>query len=213
MFALIKREVVDNIVLFGLAILPPSMISVLIIKEVVARSLVDAPIGIPVFMYEIFWPYLLFGAFVAAACGTAQMHGDKNEKISTFLSTLATTRRQIIAARMIVGVFLILLLSAPVFTDIVLLRTYSRLVPIETGFLIRPFVTIFSVFVCCYAIGLQSGWRTSKIMSLLSSIALGVVMVLVVVIKGFSFESVLILLLYSVASLICTWQQFLSTRL
>ena len=213
MYALIKREVVDNIALFALAILPPAMISVLVIKEVVTRSMIDAPIGIPCFMYEIFWPYLLCGAFVAVACGAAQMHGDKNEKISTFLSTLATTRRQIMAARMIVGVFVILILSVPVFTDIALLRTYSRLVPVETSVLIKPLVTIFSVFVCCYAIGLQSGWRTSKIMSLLSSLVLAAVMVLVVVIKGFGFESVLILLLFSIASLIRTWQQFGSARL
>ena len=214
MFALIKREVVDNIALFGLAVVPPLMISVLIIKAVVERSVIDVPIGIPEVMYKAFWVYLLGGAFVAVACGAGQMNSDKNEKISTFLSTLATTRKRIMTARLIVGVFVILLLSVPVVvTDAALLRTFSRLAPIETGVLIKPFVTIFSVFVCCYAIGLQSGWRTSKIMSLLSSIALAAVMILVVVIKGFGFESVLILLLFSIASLIRTWQRFLNARL
>ncbi len=214
MFALIKREFVDNIVLFVMAIMPGAMISVLIIQTVVRRSMVDAPIGIPESMYEVFWGYLLVGAFVTVACGAVQMHGDKNEKISTFLSTLATTRKHIMAAKLIFGGIVILILSVPVVvTDIALLRVFSRLAPIETSVLIKPFVTIFSVFVCCYAIGLQSGWRTSKIMSLLSSIALAAVMILVVVIKGFSVESVLILLLFSVASLICTWQKFLNARL
>jgi hypothetical protein len=151
---------------------------------------------------------------VATAGGAAQMHDDNQRKVSTFLSVLATTRGRILIARTVVGVMLILIMFVPlVLADVILLRVFARLAPLDTDFLVRSFATILATFVCCYAIGLQSGWRTSKIMALLFSIALSATLILVVAVKGFGAESIIILALFTIASLIWTWQKFLTMPL
>ncbi|UCD29946.1 MAG: hypothetical protein JSV03_05575 [Planctomycetota bacterium] len=209
MFALIKREMIDNIAILLLAAIVPAAIIIIVVKEVLI-SLAWPPIGIPAIMLRVLWPYLLCGAFVATGCGAAQMHGDREQKISTFLSTLATTPGRILTARMIVGLFLILIMFTPLaLTDVVILKIFTRQAPVQIVFLMKSFATILATFVCCYAIGLQSGWRTSKLMAILSGIVLSAVLLLVVAIKGFGNESIAILLLFAAASLIWTWQRFI----
>jgi hypothetical protein len=100
-----------------------------------------------------------------------------------------------------------------VVADVILLKVFVRLAPLDTDFLIRSFATILATFVCCYAIGLQAGWRTSKLMVILFSVALSAALVLVVAIKGFGTESIVILVLFALASLIWTWIRFLTIPL
>lgn len=213
MLTLIKREVVDNMGALVLAVFVPAIITVIIVKEVLT-GLSWPPIGIPVIMITALWPYLLCGALVATGFGAAQIHDDNQQKISTFLSTLATTRTRILAARVLVGLFLILIMITPfVLAYVILLRVFPRLAPLDTDFLVRSFATIIAVFVCSYVIGLQCGWRSSKLMAILFSIVLSAVLVLVVAIKGFGAESIIILALFTIASLIWTWQKFLKMPL
>jgi len=211
MFTLIKREVIDNIAVLLLAVIVPAFFIIVVVKGVLS-GLARPPIGIPVVMVKvkILWLYLLCGAFVAAGCGAAQMHDDNQRKLSTFLSVQATTRSRILIARIVVGVMLILIMFVPlVLADVILLRVFARLAPLDTDFLVRSFASILANFVCCYAIGLQSGWRSSKLMAILFSVVLSAVLVLVVAIKGFGAESIIILALFTIASLIWTWQRFL----
>jgi len=213
MFTLIKRELIDNIALLLLAAIVPAIIITIVIKGVL-EGVAYLPIGIPVIMVRILWPYLLCGAFVAAGCGAAQMNDDSQRKLSTFLSVLATTRGRIFIARTVLGVMLILIMFVPlVVTDVVLLKIFARPVPLDMNFLIRSFATILATFVCCYAIGLQVGWRSSKLMAILFGVALSAALILVVAIKGFGVESIIILVLFTVASLIWTWHKFLSLPL
>ncbi len=213
MLTLIKRELIDNIAVLLLAAIVPASIIIIVVKEVLT-GLARPPIGIPVIMLRVLWPYLLCGAVVATAGGAAQMHDDNQRKVSTFLSVLATTRGRILIARTVVGVVLILIMFVPlVLADVILLRVFARLAPLDTDFLVRSFATILAAFVCCYAIGLQSGWRASKIMALLFSIVLSATLILVVAIKGFGAESIIILALFTIASLIWTWQKFLTMPL
>lgn len=213
MFTLIKREVIDNIAILLLAAIVPAIVIIFVVKGVLT-GLAWPPIGIPVIMLRVLWPYLLCGAFVAAGCGVAQMHGDNQQKISTLLSTLATTRSRILAARVIVGLFLILIMFVPVvLTDLILLKVFTPLAPLDMDFLVRSFATILATFACCYAIGLQSGRRTSKPMALIFNVALSAALILVVTIKGFGAESIIILALFTIASLIWTWRRFLSMPL
>jgi hypothetical protein len=208
MFTLIKREVVDNIAVLLLAAIVPAAIIVIVVK-VVLNNLGWPPIGIPRIMLRVMWPYLLCGAFVGTGCGAAQMHGDREQKISTFLSTLTTTRGRILTARLTVGILLILIMFVPlVVADIALLKIFTRLAPVDIDFLMKSFATILATFVCCYAIGLQVGWRSSKLMAILTGIVLSAALILVVAIKGFGTESIVILVLFALASLIRTWMKF-----
>jgi hypothetical protein len=213
MFTLIRREVIDNIAILLLAAIVPAIIIIIVVKEVLT-GLAWPPIGIPVIMAKVLWPYLLCGAVVATACGAAQMHDDSQRKVSTFLSVLATTRGRILIARTVVGVILILIMFVPlVVADVILLRVFARLAPLDIDFLVRSLATILAVFVCCYAIGLQSGWRSSKLMAILFGIVLSAALILVVAIKGFGAESIIILALFTIASLIWTWRRFLTMPL
>ena len=213
MLTLIKRELVDNIAVLLLAAIVPALFIVIVVQGVLT-GLARPPIGIPVIMAKVLWAYLLCGAIVVAGCGAAQMHDDSQRKISTFLSVQATTRSRILVARIVVGVMVMLILFVPlVLADVILLRVFARLAPLDTDFLVRSFATILATFVCCYAIGLQSGWRSSKLMAILFSVVLSAVLLLVVAIKGFGAESIIILALFTVASLIWTWQKFLSMPL
>jgi hypothetical protein len=213
MLTLIKRELIDNVAILLLAAFVPASIIIIVVRGVLT-GLAWPPIGIPAIMAIVLWPYLLCGAVVATAGGAAQMHDDNQRKVSTFLSALATTRGRILIARIVVGVMLILIMFVPlVLADLILLRVFTRLAPLDADFLIRSFATILAVFVCCYAIGLQSGWRSSKLMALLFSLALSAALILVVAIKGFGAESIIILALFTIASLIRTWQKFISMPL
>ena len=213
MLTLIKRELIDNIAILLLAAFVPAIIIIIVVKEVLT-GLAQPPIGIPVIMAKVLWSYLFCGAVVATTGGAAQMHDDNQRKVSTFLSALATTRGRILIARIVVGVMLILIMFVPlVVADVILLRVFARLAPLDTDFLVRSFASILATFVCCYAIGLQSGWRSSKLMALLFSLALSAALILVVTIKGFGTESIVILVLFALASLIRTWTRFLKMPL
>ncbi|MHC5059847.1 MAG: hypothetical protein ACYTFK_02015 [Planctomycetota bacterium] len=213
MLTLIKRELIDNIAILLLAAIVPASIIVIVVKGVLT-GLGWPPIGIPVGMAKVLWPYLLCGAFVAAGAGAAQIHTDNQQKISTLLSTLATTRTRILLARVIVGLLLIAIMFVPlVLADMILLRLFPRLAPLDADFLVRSFATILTIFLCSYAIGLQCGWRSNKLMAILFSVVLSAVLILIVAIKGFGTESIIILALFTIASLIWTWQKFISMPL
>jgi len=233
MLALIKREIEDNVVLFILAVVamvffgvistsmslkmiissnPP--IGVISTGTSVRMILSTPPIGIPMPMYSIFAPLLPVAALLITLFGARQMYSDKTKKTSAFLSTLTTTRQRIFIARIIAGLLWVLIVLVPIaVADIVLLKLYPRLVPVDIGLLVRLFS--ISLFVClaCYALGLQLGFQNNRILSALGLILIWPVLVSTVIIKGLGLETVVILLLFIAASLVRTWQKFMAELL
>ena len=66
--------------------------------------------------------------------GSAQMYTDKNKKISAFISTLATTRRRILIARIVTGLLAILILLVPIaVTAQTLMRLLGPPIPLYAG--------------------------------------------------------------------------------
>ncbi len=214
MLTLIKREINDNLI-FYLAAIIAAMASIFIMVSLSVPLIKhEPPIGVPKFMHRTLWSLLPFLAVAAAALGSTQMYIDKGKRISTFLSTLATSRTRILAARIIAGLAFILLVLLPIAAvDMILLNIFPRLMPVDMSFLVNVFIVTFLSALLGYSVGLQSGWNSNKLFPTLGSIAITPLLLTVIIIKGFGVETMVILLLLTVAMLIRTWQKFLSTAL
>jgi len=152
--------------------------------------------------------------FFSAAVGAQQMTTDRNGGISTYLSTLATSRNRIFTARLIAGIAsFVFVLAALALADAMLINRYCSLVPMDTNFLVRLFATAFLISLAGYGIGLLAGWRTSKVFPLLIVIILLIPLLLIVSIKGLGGHSYLLLLIVALAALLRAWQRYRTVSL
>ena len=73
MLKLLRREIEDNIIYFILPVCFAVVSITIVVVGVLDETAYDLPVGVPVPMYRIFYVYVLFGGFVAAAFGASQM--------------------------------------------------------------------------------------------------------------------------------------------
>ncbi|MHC4110342.1 MAG: hypothetical protein ACYSUY_04655 [Planctomycetota bacterium] len=217
MFTLIKREIEDHIVYFIGAAVISGILAVLSIFIVFEDTLVASGAFI---LSSITGPIVVAAIVVMVGLcgmGVSQMYTDRSRRISAFLSTLPVTRGQILAAKIIVGILVILTFLVPfTITAVVLLRLFSPPVPIHSGYseiIFDIFVVTFLMSFACYCIGLQTGWTSSRITPTLGGMALTSLLVPLILVKGFGLHIVVILLLFIIASLACTRHRFMSTSL
>ena len=209
MLVLIGRELRA----IGVYLALPIMFAVIMIWVTVAKVAWEAQqgafVGIPGTMLYTLWPELYAFPFMWAGIGAAQMYGDRAKKISTFLSTLATSRGQILGARVIAGLGgLLVILGAVALVDVILLGRYPCIVPVDYWVLVSWFVTIGLVNFACYMIGLMVGWSGNKMLPILGGIFLAAPLVAVPIIKGFEWEGNVILLIAGMAALMRIWQRY-----
>jgi len=211
MLTLIEREFKDNLIFFLIALIASMVCTSTVVWSVTMTHADALPVGIPLIMYQALAVLLPGLALLAAAFGATQMYGDRSKRISTFLSTLATTRGQILAAKMITGVLWILLVLLPLLAaDVILLQVYPRVAPLDVSFLAKMFAVTFLCSLACYALGLQMGWNTNRFFPILGSVALSFTLIYLVVVKGFSIQALGLLFVFAVAALTRTWQRFMS---
>ncbi|MGD9109669.1 MAG: hypothetical protein PVG93_01895 [Phycisphaerales bacterium] len=210
MFALIKSEVRDHLVYFiGAAAI--STLSVIIAVSIAYNANeLDRRI---VAMTPLI-PLIFISALGIAGMGSAQMYTDKNKNISALLSTLATTRQRIFLARIITGFTAILILLLPItITCHTLIRLFTLPIPLYTGIVYNIFFVGLSMSFACYCLGLQTGWTSNKLTPTLGALVLALILLSLLVIKGFGLHIVIILLLFIVCSLVRTWSRFMSMPL
>jgi len=214
MLTLIKREIEDNarIFILGLAV---TLINVCWLTTSVAMSAPrQVPIGLNQSMYSIFLFLIPISAFLAAALGSAQMYKDKDQNISAFLLTLATTRNKIISARIIAGLIWILMMIVPiVITELILVQVFPVLIPYPKTLIIKLFVTMFLMSLSCYSVGLVIGDNKRKNLSTIASKIIAIIILSLVIIKGFGADTALILIVLTAALLGRVWQKFSSAAL
>ncbi|MGB7582334.1 MAG: hypothetical protein WBL85_07820 [Sedimentisphaerales bacterium] len=209
MFTLIAREIEDNRVFFIAAAILVAIFGVLFAGQLYYGEVNDRPfIVIPVLN-------AMSGMLIFCAMGAAQMYRDKTKRISALLATLAVTRRHIFIARVIAGFLLVLIVFIPIAgANIAAILTRS----IEPSHFVRLHYTEISIPVfllgfACYCIGLQAGWTSSRVAPTLGPIALGLILVPVILIKGFGWEIYAILVLLIAACLIRAWYKFSTAAL
>ena len=208
MFTLIRREIQDQIAYFvGATVLLAILIALLI------PAMYSDPNENFVFV-GLSLPVILFLVIGCAGMGVTQMYVDRTRRISAFLSVLPVTRSQILAARIVTGVLAILLVLLPLtVTAVILRRLLVPPIPIFSGLIFDVSVVAFLTGLACYCLGLLTGWISSKITPTLGALLLTCILVSLIPVKGFGLHIKTILLLFIVASLMCTWRKFISTAL
>ena len=214
MWTLIKREIDDHRIFFFLAAIFAAGFVFIIISAALPDLQSRPPVRVPEGMYvPLFW-FLVAVSIVAAALGATQMFFDRGKRISCFLSTLATTRRRILSAKIMAGVLWILIAMLPVaLTEFVLLQVFPRLVPVDMSNLLNLFLITFLAALASYSVGLLMGWNTNKFFPVLGSTAMTPVLLTVITIKGFGLHSAVILTALTAALMVRVWQRFMSTPL
>jgi len=217
MFTLIKREIRDHIVYFILvAVLAAVFIlmSIPVVSRYAAIKGSRYDRGAPGFAVGIGVPVVAIVIIGICGLGAAQMYLDRTRKISAFLSTLAVSRSRILLAKIITGILVILTLLVPLaITAVILLRLYVPPVLIYPGMVFEIFVAVFLMAFACYCIGLQTGWNSNAITPSLGALFLAGIFIPLILIKGFSLQIVVILVLFIIASLIRIWHTFMTTSL
>jgi ABC-type transport system involved in multi-copper enzyme maturation permease subunit len=204
MLTLIKREIEDNYVFFvGTLILTVILTSVFVWGLYYGEK-DDGPfIGVPV------WNSFL-GMLIFCGMGAAQMYWDRTKKISALLATLAVSRGRIFIARVIAGFLLVIIGLFPlaaVTVTAVLTRTADVSHSVR---LLYPDVSIpvFVLGFACYCIGLQAGWTSNRITPTLGAIVMSIILITVILIKGFGWEIYVILAVFITACLVRAWYKF-----
>ena len=212
MFTLIKREIYDNNLYFIASLVSSILLSAAAIFIVFYSVGV---MGLTDLLVKIFLIPMI-GAFVsgAMAMGVSQMYSDRNRKVSSFLSTLAASRDQILIARISVGILAILTFVIPVLITSTII--FNFLIP-PIPILKKIFLDIFSISIltslACYCIGLLTGWTTVRFLPVLAGLPFFFIFVTIVIIKGFGIQTVLLLILFIAASLVQIRNKFISTPL
>ena len=214
MFTLIKREIEDNAIIFIIGLAMTLILVCWLSTEVAMNAPQKVPIGLDQGMYNIFVFLIPITAFLANALGAAQMYKDKNQKISAFLLTLATTRNKIISARIIAGVIWILMVIVPIaITELLLVQIFPILIPYPKSLIIKLFITMFLMSLSCYSVGLVVGDSKRKNFSQTMGMIIAIIILTLVIIKGFGADTALILIILTAALLGRVWQKFSTAAL
>jgi hypothetical protein len=81
---------------------------------------------------------------------------------------------------------------------------------IVPGIFIPTATGVLMLFFGCYCLGLMCGLSSNKVIPAFGGIVLSVLLVPIVVIKGFGFEALGIIVLFIVLCLLFVWKRFLS---
>jgi ABC-type transport system involved in multi-copper enzyme maturation permease subunit len=208
MFTLIKREIEDNLAFFLAAITATAILVVLLVSAVLNY---DPPHNMPVYAIGFLIPVIVIVVIGIPAMGVSQMYTDRTRRVSAFLSGLPVTRSQILIARIVTGVLAILIVVVPLMiTGAVLRQMLLPPIPIYPGLIADMSATAFLMAFACYCLGLLTGWTSSRITPTLSGLVPTFVLIPLIVVKGFGLHTTVILVLFIIASLVCTWQKFKS---
>jgi ABC-type transport system involved in multi-copper enzyme maturation permease subunit len=212
MWTLIKRELDDLLWSFLFILILVAVMIVVTCSWMIYNFPNRQPMAIPKVMISELWPVIFAFPLVAAAVGSASMFLDRTRRISTFLATQATSRRQIFAAKIGAGLSAILMfLGSLALTDVVLLRFFPPLLPVDYEPMVRMFLVAFSASLACLAVGMQLGWTQSKLLSAIGTLLVVVMLLSLIVLKGFTYETIAIFLVVAAASFLRTWQKFVSS--
>jgi ABC-type transport system involved in multi-copper enzyme maturation permease subunit len=204
MLTLIKREIEDNRAFFIGTLNLAVIFSVLFFWLLYYGEKDDGPfIAVPI------WNAIL-GMLIFCGMGAAQMYWDRMKKISALLATLAVSRNQIFAARIIAGFLLVIVGLIPL-AEITITAAFTKSPePSHSVRLLYPEVSIpvFLLGFACYCIGLQAGWTSNKIIPTLGALGLICILITIILIKGFGWEIYAILIVLIAACIIRAWYKF-----
>jgi len=196
---LIKRQIVDGVGYFVVAIFA----SAVLIVAITSIALTDE-LGYPsLYTIILLITMPIFVCIGSYALGLSQAYNDRTIGITALMSVMPLTHGQILLAQVITAVLVILTALGPL--AVVGAILWEFLGPPD-GF-IRDWVS--DVFVGmsltafgCYCLGLYAGQRAETFMSGLRSLSLAPILLLLVIVKGFGWPLIIVLLPFVVVSLL-----------
>jgi hypothetical protein len=203
MFTLILREIEDNWVFFLVAVILAAIFSASFIYGQFYGIEKDEHVTVPAVTILSGTMISIPLAIAFCAIGVAQMYLDKTKKVSALLATLAVTRKHIFIARVIAGFLLVLIGFVPIAET-----TIMAVSKVSSGLCFEIIIPAFLLGFACYCIGLQAGWTSNKVTPTLGALGLGVILIPVILIKGFGWEIYAILVFLIAACLIRAWHRF-----
>ncbi len=214
MWTLIKREIKDNIIMFMLAVILAGICEAVVVSGFLRTDAEFAPVGIPMAVYMVFPFFIISLCLLATTMGGVQMYLDKNKKISAFLSTMSVTRRRLLWAKMLVGIIWLIVAMLPLIAaELFLFQVKPRLIPVDYSLLIRIYIVTGLCALSCYLLGSNLGLGRNRIIAILAGAFLCLILISLIVIKGFGAEIMLIFGITSVALAVRAWNAFMSIPL
>lgn len=193
MFTLIKREFEDHAIHVLLAV----VIAATMVGLLVYFALTEFEAAL-----ELLMPMGVLALLACCSMGITQVYTDRANKISPFLATLATTRRQVLTARCIVGVLAILIILVPIaVAAVVLLSKFLPPIAFYWQAIVEVFATAFLGAMACYCLGLLIGSTTRKLLLVGGCLAVPPAVILLVLAKGFDYQVMIVLTLLILASI------------
>ena len=205
MFTLIKREIEDSMAYFIIAIIIAVIDIIVLLFAYNFNS--NKPFNLTGLL-DFFFIFMTIGLIPVCALGTSQMYYDRTKKISTFLSTLAVSRKKLFTAKILAGLIGVLFFFLPLVITSRMINS-RFLVPIPTN--IEMFndiiLTLFLGHLAVYSVGLLIGSGNIRFPHL-TAIIIAAVIIPLIMIKGFQTQALLMLTFFITISLIRSWQKF-----
>jgi len=210
MWTLIKREIKDNIIMFLMSVIMAGICEAVVVSGFLRTDVKFAPVGIPLTVYMVFPFFIISLSLLAVAMGGGQMYLDKTRKISAFLSTLAVTRRKLLSAKIIVGIiWLVVALLPLIAAELLLFQVRPRLIPVDYSLLVRIYIVTALCALSCYLLGANLVLGRNRITAILAGALLCLILISLIVIKGFGAEIMLIFGVTSAALAVRAWIVFM----
>jgi ABC-type transport system involved in multi-copper enzyme maturation permease subunit len=217
MRTLLKREFDD----MRVAILSISILTLLFIPAIVLpvwsvySNNYRPPLTAPNEISSVwFFIILIFFPMVFTSLANHRMNSDRRNKISTYLSTLATSRLQIFLARFIAGLICILaVLLVFAITTALSLNFFPPVTSIDTSLLYRTAAAFFCLCLAGYSLGLMTGWSPNKYLTSIGALALILLTLSVILFKGLSVVAMLILLTLAASAVLIAWYKYSTSSL
>ena len=193
---LTKRQLIDDAVY----LVPAVVFSLVFVPAVIAAVLTGDFTTPSSYMVAVFVALPTLICLGSCALGIAQTRTDRINGVSGLLSTLPVAPVQVLCARVTVGVFVILIALAPLALAGAVVWQMVR----PPAWLVRDwradvFSGMFLAALISYGLGLSAGTRASTLLRALAVMPLTLLLVLLVVAKGFGWPLLSILLVILVA--------------
>jgi len=203
LFTLIKRQIVDNAIYFLAAIFFSIVLIIAIVSITFSEDITYLSFYTVILIVTV--PILFgIGSYIL---GVIQTYSDKTSGITAVLTVLPVTRGRIFLARFIIGILIILTLLGPLAVIGAIL--WELLGPpnwLIDNWLVDTFIGLSLASLACYCLGLIAARRAETFTSALRTLPLVPILMLLIVIKGFGWPLLAVLLPFLAVTLLRCWK-------
>ncbi len=205
LLVLIKRQVIDNAIYFALAL----VVCAVLIIAVAVLALTEDRTHLSLYALALMVAGPVFFCAGSYTLGLLQAYSDRRSGVAAVLSVLPATRGRIFLARLVVGVLVILTALGPLaIVGALLWRFLGPPAWLVHGWLSDTFLGIALTAFGCYCLGLRAGQSSETIARGLRALPLTFVLTPLIVIKGFGWPLLVVLLPYLGVSLLLWYKPF-----